>query len=91
MNSNEDNLSFFKENKSKFFQTSFYKLQRKKFNILMVGDSPVGGKWTFDDENRKKYPKGKVPPPTIFPKEDKKYCDEANNYVKKFLMKIMEC
>ena len=50
----------------------------------MIGDSPVGGKWTFDDENRKKYPKGKVPPVTTFPKEDKKYCDEANNYVKKY-------
>ena len=84
LNSNEDNLSFFKENKSKFFQTSFYKLQRKKFNILMVGDNPVGGKWTFDDENRKKYPKGKVPPATTFPKEDRKYCNEANNYVKKY-------
>ena len=84
LNTNEDNLSFFKENKSKFFQTSFYKLQRKKFNILMVGDSPVGGKWTFDDENRKKYPKGKVPPATSFPKEDKKYCDEANKYVRKY-------
>ena len=50
----------------------------------MVGDNPMGGKWTFDDENRKKYPKGKVPPATTFPKEDRKYCNEANNYVKKY-------
>ena len=29
----------------------------KKYNILMDGDKPRGGKWSYDSENRKKLPK----------------------------------
>ena len=54
--------SFFRADKKKFFQTSFYKSQRLKFNILMEGGKPEGGKWTYDDMNREKYPKDKIPP-----------------------------
>lgn len=35
----------------------FYKAQRKYFHILMDGSKPRGGKWTFDTENRKSYPR----------------------------------
>lgn len=31
----------------------FYRQGRKKFNILMDGDKPIGGKWNFDKQNRK--------------------------------------
>ena len=54
--------SFFRADKKKFFQTSFYKSQRLKFNILMEEGKPEGGKWTYDDMNREKYPKDKIPP-----------------------------
>ncbi len=54
--------SFFRADKKKFFQTSFYKNQRQKFNILMEEGKPEGGKWTYDDMNREKYPKDKIPP-----------------------------
>ena len=54
--------SFFRADKKKFFQTSFYKSQRLKFNILMKDGKPEGGKWTYDDMNREKYPKDKIPP-----------------------------
>ena len=54
--------SFFRADKKKFFQTSFYKSQRLKFNILMEDGKPEGGKWTYDDMNREKYPKDKIPP-----------------------------
>ena len=38
---------------------NFYKNVRKKLNILVdKNQKPVGGKWSFDDENRKKIPKG---------------------------------
>lgn len=30
----------------------FYREMRKKYNILMNGDLPVGGQWNFDSENR---------------------------------------
>jgi deoxyribodipyrimidine photolyase-related protein len=45
------------------FQTDFYKNQRLSRNILLEDSKkPIGGKWTFDDENRLKYPKSKTPP-----------------------------
>ncbi len=54
---------------------NFYKFSRKKLNILMQGDKPVGGKWSYDEENRKKLPKGiKVPSTSI---------DANNKYIKK--------
>ncbi|MEM9358046.1 MAG: cryptochrome/photolyase family protein [Pseudomonadota bacterium] len=31
----------------------FYREMRKKTDLLMDGDKPVGGKWNFDSENRK--------------------------------------
>ena len=37
---------------------NFYKQTRKEMNILVDKDNlPLGGKWSFDDENRKKLPK----------------------------------
>ncbi|MDG2266167.1 MAG: cryptochrome/photolyase family protein, partial [Candidatus Marinimicrobia bacterium] len=45
-------------NKKSHFMASFYKKQRKRFNILMNEDgTPYGGKWSFDHENRKRLPK----------------------------------
>ena len=82
LNSNEENLTFFNPDKKKYFQTSFYKLQRKKMNILMIGDNPEGGKWTYDDENRKKYPKNKIPPKISYPKDETAYVEDANLYIK---------
>ena len=84
LNSIEENETFFHPSKKKFFQTSFYKLQRKKMNILMIGDDPKGGKWTYDDENRKKYPKAKIPPAINYPTEDKRYFDDAKKYVESY-------
>ncbi len=36
---------------------SFYQSQRRRLGILMDGDAPVGGRWSFDTENRKRLPK----------------------------------
>jgi len=84
INTREELLSFFKSEKKSFFQTTFYKQQRKKREILLTGDDePVGGKWSFDVDNRKKYPKGKTPPALNFPKKDK-YWKEAVAYVEQY-------
>lgn len=40
----------------------FYREMRKKYNILMNGDNPEGGKWNFDNENRKPPIKGLIIP-----------------------------
>ena len=37
---------------------TFYKEVRKKSGILMGADgNPIGGKWSFDEDNRNKLPK----------------------------------
>ena len=40
----------------------FYRAGRKRFNILMEGDRPVGGQWNFDKQNRRP-PKSKLETP----------------------------
>lgn len=83
LNTTAELESFFKPTKKKFFQTSFYTAQRKQRKILVDDeDKPIGGKWSFDAENRKKYPKKKTPPPMagIAPND---YHQEAKAYVQK--------
>ncbi|MFM9421915.1 MAG: hypothetical protein RIR06_376 [Bacteroidota bacterium] len=61
-------------NKKKFFLNDFYIHERKKRKILLeANEEPVGGKWTFDTDNRAKAPKGMA-----FPKP---YAAQTNNYV----------
>ena len=59
----------------------FYKREREMRNILMANDGqPVGGKFSFDTENRKKLPKG-LRLPAIERPETNKYVNEAITYV----------
>ncbi len=81
LNTAEELSEFFRPTKKKFYQTQFYIEERKKRNILLDEDqNPIGGKWTFDTENRKKYPRKKTPPfvdrPSVNP-----YYTEAREYV----------
>ena len=81
LNTKKELSSFFRSDKKKYHQTSFYKKQRKKRHILIETDgSPSGGKWTYDTENRKKYPAGKTPPSIRYPDTDEFYT-EAVRYV----------
>lgn len=64
--SNHDLNSFF-EGKKRYSMAQFYAHQRKSRNILMNGQTPVGGKYSFDTDNRKKIPKGIPVPPTFYP------------------------
>ena len=83
LNSSLDLKTFFDSKKKKFYQTSFYISQRKKLKILIdSGDSPVGGKWSFDTDNRKKYPKEKAPPKVAELAVDHLF-QEASSYVQK--------
>jgi deoxyribodipyrimidine photolyase-related protein len=80
--SKDDNNKFF-DQKKKYFQTDYYVWQRKRLNILIdQHQKPTGGKWTFDNENREKYPKNKKAPALAFPKANKFYT-EAIDYVNK--------
>jgi deoxyribodipyrimidine photolyase-related protein len=51
---------------------NFYKEVRKKLNLLMdEQQKPLGGKWSFDEDNRKKIPKGLTLPEQFKPKVSK--------------------
>ena len=45
------------------FMATYYKQQRIDKNILMDGDKPIGEKWSFDEDNRKKIPDNFPIPP----------------------------
>lgn len=67
--------------RSRYHQTDFYKLQRNRFRLLVDDEGkPAGGKWTFDDENRLRYPKGRTPPKVNFPVANE-FWKEACDYV----------
>ena len=61
-------------------QANYYKKARKEMDILIENQKPVGGKWSFDDENRKKLPKGYIIPklPVIKERGDS---DEISNFI----------
>ena len=41
------------------FMAKFYEMQRRRLNVLLDAEGdPVGGRWSFDADNRKKLPKG---------------------------------
>ncbi|MEO5858942.1 MAG: cryptochrome/photolyase family protein, partial [Pyrinomonadaceae bacterium] len=80
LNSRSDLQAYFKTKKH-YFQTDFYTQQRKKRQILLDEQfQPVGGKWSFDADNRLKYPKARVPPQVEFPAENE-FIREAASYV----------
>jgi len=67
--------------KKSFFHQNFYQQQRKQLNILLDEQGkPTGGKWSFDEDNRKKYPKKKTPPEQP-QAESTEFHQEAIDYV----------
>jgi len=73
-------LDTFFKNRTHFSLARFYSAQRKRFGILMDDGKPVGGKWSFDAQNRRALPKN-----VIIPKLPKakvsEYVEEAGEYV----------
>ena len=43
--------------RTRFRLEDFYRAQRRRFEVLMDGDEPVGGRWNYDPENRESPPK----------------------------------
>jgi len=80
LNKMEEVKDFF-DGKKTYFQTDFYIWQRKRRKLLLDDfQKPIGGKWTFDAENRVKFPKGETVPVLAFPKESQ-WVKEAKAYV----------
>lgn len=44
--------------RTRFRMEDFYRQQRRRFDVLMEGSEPVGGRWNFDTDNRGAPPRG---------------------------------
>jgi deoxyribodipyrimidine photolyase-related protein len=76
-----DTVEGFFSKKKSYFQTDFYIWQRKQRKLLLEKDlKPIGGKWTFDAENRVKFPRTETVPVITFPKQNN-FVKEAIEYV----------
>ena len=63
LNSREANEDY-RSGRKRWFMADFYQFQRKRLDVLMNGEEPVGERWSFDEDNRKKVPKkmlGSIP------------------------------
>jgi len=82
LNTMEEVAPYFDKKKT-YFQTGFYTAQRKQRNILLdAAGEPTGGQWTFDADNRQKFPKSEKAPAISFAKENDTV-KEAKDYVAK--------
>ncbi len=70
--------------KMKLFFTDFYVAQRKRLGVLLEDGKPVGGKWSFDPDNRKKLPATVRVPKVSVPVEDD-FARDARKYVHQHL------
>lgn len=87
LNTSKELKTFFNPEKKKFFQTEFYRQQRISRKVLLDNNNqPLGGQWTFDTENRKKYPKGKAVVNVEYPKSNN-WIEEALSYTQKYFGK----
>lgn len=73
------------QGKKQYFHHHFYQSQRKRLNILMDSQgNPAGGKWSFDEDNRKKYPRKKQAPsvqvPVLNPHTQKAVASVKSDY-----------
>ena len=79
-----EDAQIFYTGKKRYFQTDFYVWQRKKMNLLIEKNGlPIGGKWTYDTENRLKFPKKEKVPVVELPEEDS-FVKEAKKYVAQY-------
>ena len=58
----KNELATFFDGKKLLLMENFYRMMRKKHEVMMVGATPEGNQWNFDHDNRKKYT-GQVPIP----------------------------
>ena len=53
--------------KKRYLMESFYRHMRKKYGILLENGKPMGGKWNYDQSNRKRYDDSKpIPKAKVF-------------------------
>ena len=73
---NRDNFKNYLQSVKKPFMATFYKQQRKIHNILVdKNGNPEGGKWSFDEDNRKKIPKNTILPKFTIKKTNQNFIE----------------
>lgn len=77
----QDNEHYFAD--KRLFLTDYYVHLRKELGIMLEAGKPMGGKWTYDTDNRKKMPAGTYVPP-LPQTRDNKYVHEARAYIAKY-------
>lgn len=78
----EDIPQYFKKGKHVRME-NFYRAMRKRFNVLMEGDHPVGGQWNFDADNRNHFKKADllvIPEPLIFANDVKEVIERIKRH-----------
>ncbi|WP_420385523.1 cryptochrome/photolyase family protein [Roseivirga sp.] len=69
-------LADFFKGKKQLLMESFYRMMRKQHEVLMDNGEPVGGKWNYDHENRKKMPEDTyVPQPKAYERDVQEIVD----------------
>ena len=70
------------QGRKRWFMADFYKWQRKRLDVMMEDGEPEGGRWSFDEENRKAVPKSMMDDlPRIEPLNAGPVEQEARDYV----------
>lgn len=60
LNTSQENRAW-RSKRKRWHMADFYKWQRARLDILMDGDTPEGGKWSYDEDNRRKLPVKQLP------------------------------
>ena len=69
----------------RYFQTDFYIHFRRQRGILCDEKGhPLGGKWSYDSENRLKYPADATPPVVHYPIKGQEYKNAETHILKQF-------
>ena len=82
LNTRQQNADFF-DGRKRYFMADFYKHQRRRLGLLVDEDGePLGGQWSFDEDNREKLTEealANVPPVPEVEQDD--VIEEARAYV----------
>ena len=82
LNTRQQNADFF-DGRKRYFMADFYKHQRRRLGLLVDEDGePLGGQWSFDEDNREKLTEealADVPPVPEVEQDD--VIEEARAYV----------
>ena len=75
----------FADGKKMLRMADFYKQERVRQDLLLdAGGEPVGGRWSFDEDNRKKLPKSVQPPDIEWPQRSDHVADVIDVVMKNF-------